>query len=191
MVDLSPLAPTEQIQAPASSCYTAAASRGPCCIPIVGTYIQGLERNSRAAKSDQSEPYDRGGRSVILQQRGPPARTVRTCQATYAGRRWGVGHLHLHLTSRLLFSVHTFTPQQRQHTPARAQADRTCVPSLISERPGYWTSLLLLRRLPGFLLRFFISNKRRPSVVERCPHSLETMPLLQKYAYDGCAHGCP
>lgn len=60
MVDLSPLAPTEQIQAPASSCYTAAASRGPCCIPIVGTYIHGLERNRRAAKSDQSEPYDRG-----------------------------------------------------------------------------------------------------------------------------------
>lgn len=77
---------------------------------------KGLERNSRAAKSDQSEHYDRGGRSVILQQRGPPAGTVRTCQATHAGRRWGVGHLHLHLTSRLLFSVHTFTPQQCQHT---------------------------------------------------------------------------
>lgn len=115
---------------------------------------KGLERNRKAAKSDQSEPYDRMGRSIILQQRGPPAGTVRTCQATHAGRRWGVGHLHLHLTSRLLFSVHTFTPNNAS-TPARALAYGTGVPSLISQRLRHWALAVIAATSFRLLVEIF------------------------------------
>lgn len=123
MADLAPLAPTEQCKStllrPPVTLQLRAGDH--VAFPSLGPTFKGS--NATAEQTDLANPSHvaKGVHWSYCNSEARRLGTVRTCQATYAGRRWGVGHLHLHLTCRLLFSVHTFTPNNAS-TPARAQA---------------------------------------------------------------------